>query len=72
LVNNGLQNMPQGDGGNYFLPFDPSQIGGNLLVIPTELIVFALLLATGVGVAAGFYPAWRAAQLPPVLALKYD
>jgi putative ABC transport system permease protein len=72
LVNNGLQNMPQGEGGVYFLPFDPSQIGSNLLVIPSELIVFALVLATGVGLAAGFYPAWRAANLPPVLALKQD
>jgi putative ABC transport system permease protein len=72
LVNTGLANAPQGEGGVYFLPFDPSQIGDKLMVIPPELIVFAVLLATGVGVAAGLYPAWRAANLPPVLALKYD
>lgn len=72
LVNSAIENVPQGEGGIYFLPFDPSQIGSNLMVIPPELIVFALVLATGVGIAAGLYPAWRAAQLPPVLALKYD
>jgi putative ABC transport system permease protein len=72
VVNSGIQNLSQGEGGVYFLPFDPSQIGSNLMVIPTELIIFAIVLATGVGVAAGLYPAWRAAQLPPVLALKYD
>jgi putative ABC transport system permease protein len=72
VVNNGIQNLSQGEGGVYFLPFDPSQIGSNLVVIPPELIVFALALATSVGIAAGLYPAWRAAQMPPVLALKYD
>jgi putative ABC transport system permease protein len=72
LVNNGIQNLPQGDGGVYFLPFDPSQIGSNLMIIPNELIIFAIILATGVGVTAGLYPAWRAAQMPPVVALKFD
>jgi len=72
LVNNALLNAPQSEGGIYFLPFDPSQIGGELLVIPSELTGFAILLATGVGVVAGLYPAWRAAHLPPVIALKHD
>lgn len=72
LINTGIQNMPQGEGGINFLPIDPSTIGGNLIVIPQELIVFALVLATSVGVVAGLYPAWRAANMPPVLALKQD
>jgi putative ABC transport system permease protein len=72
LINTGIQNMPQGEGGINFLPIDPSQIGGNLIIIPQELIIFALLLATGVGIVAGLYPAWRAAKMPPVLALKQD
>ncbi|HRF99274.1 MAG TPA: FtsX-like permease family protein, partial [Aggregatilineales bacterium] len=33
-------------GGAMFLPLDISQIGGNLMVIPTELIAFAMILAT--------------------------
>jgi putative ABC transport system permease protein len=72
LINSGIQNMPQGEGGINFLPIDPSTIGGNLIVIPQELIIFALVLATGVGIVAGLYPAWRAANMPPVLALKHD
>lgn len=72
LVNTGIQNMPQGDGGYYFLPIDPNQIGGQLLVVPSELTVFAIGLATIVGIFAGLYPAWRAANLPPVIALKHD
>jgi putative ABC transport system permease protein len=72
LINTAIQNMPQGEGGINFLPIDPTQIGGNLIVIPQELIIFALVLATGVGIVAGLYPAWRAANMPPVLALKQD
>lgn len=72
IVNTALLNAPQTEGGYYFLPFDPNQIGGELLVIPSELTLFAIVLATSVGVVAGFYPAWRAAHMPPVLALKHD
>jgi len=63
-----------GDMGNpmMFLPLDVSQIGGNLMVIPSELILFALVLATMVGVCAGLYPALRASRMPPVLALKSE
>ncbi len=75
LVNSAISNMPTGDqggGGMIFLPIDPSQIGGNLFVIPPELAVFALVLATAVGIGAGLYPALRAARLPPVIALKTE
>lgn len=55
-----------------FLPFDTSRIGGQLFVISPELAIFALLLATLVGLVAGLYPALRAARLPPVIALKAE
>ncbi len=55
-----------------FLPFDTSKIGGQLFVIKPELAVFALVLATTVGLGAGLYPALRAARLPPVIALKSE
>ncbi len=75
LVNSAIANLPTGDqggGGMIFLPIDPSQIGGNLFVIPPELALFALVLATAVGIGAGLYPALRAARLPPVIALKTE
>jgi putative ABC transport system permease protein len=55
-----------------FLPFDTSKIGGQLFIIRPELAVFALILATAVGLGAGLYPALRAARLPPVIALKSE
>lgn len=74
VINRALLNTPadpQG-GGIMFLPFNPQQLGGNLIVIPPELSLFALVLATAVGLGAGLYPALRAARLPPVIALKME
>jgi putative ABC transport system permease protein len=72
LVNSALANAPTGEGGINFLPIDPSQLQGNLFVIPPELTVFAVALATIVGVGAGLLPALRAARMLPVLALKSE
>lgn len=75
LVNQAVSNLPQdagSGGGLIFLPVDLSQIGGKLVVIPTDLALFALALATFVGVAAGLYPALRAARMTTVLALKSE
>jgi putative ABC transport system permease protein len=78
IINNALsaasQNTDPGaaNPGIGFLPFDTSQIGGNLLVISPELSLFALLLATGVGLVAGLYPSLRAARMTPVIALKSE
>lgn len=54
------------------LLFNTSQLSSELVLLPPELLFFALLLATAVGLGAGFLPALRAAQLPPVLALKME
>ncbi len=74
LVNEALAHLPQqsGGGGIMFLPIDMSQIGGQLVVIPTDLALFALGLATLVGVGAGLYPALRAARMTTVVALKTE
>ncbi|MCB9450239.1 MAG: ABC transporter permease [Anaerolineaceae bacterium] len=49
-----------------------SELGGALIVIPTELAIVALALATCIGIAAGLYPSLRAARMTTVLALKTE
>lgn len=71
-INGALAAMPQGQGGPGFLPFDLSQVGNRLIVIPPELALFAVLLAVLVGLGAGALPAVRAARLPPVVALQQE
>ena len=64
-INQSLASGTGGGGGVMFLPVDPAAIGG-------ELVAFALVLATAVGLGAGLFPALRAARLVPVLALKSE
>jgi len=40
--------------------------------IPPEALIVAPLFAVGVGVFFGFYPAWRAARLNPITALRHE
>jgi putative ABC transport system permease protein len=44
----------------------------SVVVTPLWLVVLAPVFAASVGVAAGLYPARRAAQLDPVVALRYE
>jgi len=73
LINTALANAPQEQSsGIMFLPVDVSQLGGELVVIPPELALFALALATSVGILAGLYPSLRAARMTTVTALKTE
>jgi putative ABC transport system permease protein len=40
--------------------------------IPIEAIIIATTFTIGVGVFFGFYPAWKASQLDPIAALRFE
>ncbi len=42
------------------------------MVFPTDWIILAIIVCTVLGIVSGAYPAWRAAKLDPIDALRYE
>ena len=45
---------------------------GWMMVIPMQWVAIAFLISASVGISFGFFPAWKAAQLDPIDALRYE
>jgi lipoprotein-releasing system permease protein len=69
----GLLGALMGIAGAYVLVWVFNTFGPGLFYIPVAntLVVFALVLATVVGVLAAAVPSRRAAMLDPVVAIRY-
>jgi putative ABC transport system permease protein len=61
-----------GVGGGLLLNLSPVMQGFLQLEFSVALFVQALGTATVLGIVGGVYPAWRASNLQPVEALRYE
>jgi putative ABC transport system permease protein len=64
----GMLGILLGVGGAYAL----GQVNKWPVLITPWSVMMALCFAAGVGIAFGFYPAWRAARLNPIESLRHE
>ena len=53
----------------YFLPYAPN---GSLIALDWRICLFAFLLIVAGGLLSGIYPAWRAARVRPLEAIRIE
>jgi putative ABC transport system permease protein len=56
----------------FLIPQVITMLSANLTIIRPEHVIMAFGISTGVGVAFGLYPAWRAANMDPVESLRHE
>jgi putative ABC transport system permease protein len=61
-----------GVGLGLLIPQAITAFSDNLTIIRAEHVLLAFLVSAGVGVTFGLYPAWRAANMDPVEALRHE
>jgi putative ABC transport system permease protein len=71
VINQGIRNLSSGGSGASLTIINLSNMS-NPVIIPVNLALLAIGLATVVCIAAGLYPAFYAARLSPVIALKQE
>jgi putative ABC transport system permease protein len=61
-----------GIGLGLLLPSVVTALSENITIVRGEHVLLAFCISSGVGVAFGIYPAWRAAAMDPVEALRHE
>ena len=61
-----------GVGLGVLIPSIITAFSGEMTIIKPEHVIMAFGISAFVGVAAGLYPAWRAANMDPVEALRHE
>ncbi len=61
-----------GVGGGIFIPWAITKFMEQKTVVTPQSLVLSVAISLGIGLIFGMYPAWRAAQLDPIEALRHE